>query len=82
MSPVPRASGVVWALAALLLAAGVSAALLADTLALRYERDVSRMVFNDNLQLLDRIRRQTGAVSDSLEIVLASATVPAPNRRW
>ena len=79
----PRASGVVWALAALLLAAaGGSAALLADTLALRYERDVSRMVFNDNIQLLDRIRRQTGAVSDSLEIVLASATVPAPNRPY
>lgn len=72
-----------WGLVVLLLAvAGGSAALLADTLALRYERDVSRMVFNDNLQLLDRIRRQTGAVSDSLETVLASATVPTPNQPY
>lgn len=78
-----RASAVVWALAALLLAvAGGSAMLLADTVSLRYERDVSRMVFNDNLQVLDRIRRQTGAVSDSLATVLASAPLPTPGQPY
>lgn len=78
-----RASAVVWALAALLLAvAGGSAMLLTDTVSLRYERDVSRMVFNDNLQVLDRIRRQTGAVSDSLATVLASAPLPTPGQPY
>jgi hypothetical protein len=48
----------------LLIAGG--ALLVAHTLSLRYERDVSRMVFNDNLQLLDLTRRRLGAVDDSL----------------
>ena len=55
-----------------------SSLLLANTAEVRYERDVTRMVFNDNLQVLEEVRRKVGAVSDSLEEVLSSApTVPA-----
>jgi L,D-transpeptidase-like protein len=38
----------------------------------RHERDVSRMVFNDNVELLERIRLASGAVSDSLASVSAN----------
>jgi hypothetical protein len=43
-----------------------STALFARTALVRHERDVSRMVFNDNLQLLDDVRKSTGALDDSL----------------
>lgn len=67
--------------------------LLATTLEDRYERDVSRMVFNDNVELLDDLRRRAGLQSDSLSRVLASnpeSSVRAPylvvsiedNRLW
>jgi hypothetical protein len=51
--------------------------LAANTLSLRYERDVSRMVFNDNLQLLDVLRRRAGLAEDSLARLIA-ATPGAP----
>jgi hypothetical protein len=50
-----------------------STVLLANTANVRYERDVTRMVFNDNLELLEEVRRTVGAVSDSLESVLSEA---------
>jgi hypothetical protein len=46
--------------------------LIAHTLWLRYERDVSRMVFNDNLELLESLRRRAGLAGDSLSRVLAA----------
>jgi hypothetical protein len=67
------------ALAAALLATGIYAA---DTLMLRYERDVSRMVFNDNLQLLDRLRRENSTGTDSLSFALASTAIPAADRPY
>ncbi|HEX3157335.1 MAG TPA: L,D-transpeptidase [Gemmatimonadaceae bacterium] len=81
---------VAWALfAGIVLFAGLSAALLADAAEVRYERDVTRMVFNDNLEVLNDIRAEVGAVSDSLGKL---ATVPearpylvvsiAENRVW
>lgn len=51
-----------------LLAAG--GVLVASTLALRFERDVARMVFNDNVDLLANIRRQVGASTDSLDALV------------
>ena len=52
--------------------------LAANTLSLRYERDVSRMVFNDNLQLLDLTRRRLGAIDDTLvRLNDSGAEVPA-----
>lgn len=53
-------------LGAILLLMLASTALFARTALVRHERDVSRMVFNDNLQLLDDVRRSTGALGDSL----------------
>lgn len=75
-----RSGGVVaWALivGVIVLAVG-STALLANTLQLRYERDVSRMVFNDNLSVLENVQRELGLRSDSLNAVLASGTEALP----
>ena len=56
-----------WALiGAVLLLMIASTALFARTALVRHERDVSRMVFNDNVQLLDEVRKSTGALDDSL----------------
>ena len=65
---------VAWGLiGALVLVLAGSTLLLANTAEVRYERDVTRMVFNDNLQVLEDVRRKVGAVSDSLQDVLSSA---------
>jgi len=56
-----------------------STALFARTALVRHERDVSRMVFNDNVQLLDEVRKSSGALDDSLATVAsASAEAAAP----
>jgi L,D-transpeptidase catalytic domain len=47
-------------------------ALVRQAAEVRYRRDVTRMVYNDNLDLLDDIRRSAGLESDSLEQRLAS----------
>lgn len=60
-------------IAAVLLLLGVTTVTLASTMRVRYERDVTRMVFNDNLELLDDVRRSVGSKTDSLDKVLASA---------
>ena len=63
---------------AVVLVIGLSTALLAKTADVRYERDVTRMVFNDNVQLLDDVKRKVGLASDSLaEVLSASPTVPS-----
>lgn len=59
-----------------------SAALVGSTLEVRYERDVSRMVFNDNIELLDDLRRRAGLQSDSLTRVLATSTEPFAKRPY
>ena len=51
----------------------VSTALLANTADVRFQRDVTRMVFNDNVELLDDIRKRLGSANDSLVAVLADA---------
>ena len=62
----------VWGLTIVAAATVASAALVVDTLLLRYRRDVTRMVFNDNVELLYRVRRGVGDESDSLARMLAS----------
>ena len=52
------------------LVAIASAALAITTLEIRYERDVSRMVFNDNVELLDELHRRAGSDADSLRLLL------------
>src|SRR5512141_1110962 len=72
----------VWGtLLAFTLAAAASAMLLTKTADLRYERDVNRMVFNDNLGVLEEVKAKLGTSSDSLnhlvgENPVVSATTP------
>ncbi|HEX6965597.1 MAG TPA: L,D-transpeptidase [Gemmatimonadaceae bacterium] len=61
--------------AAVLLGAA-TAALVANTLDVRYHRDIERIVFNRNWDLLDDITAQTGAVTDSLRTALAASPAP------
>jgi hypothetical protein len=50
-----------------------STVLLGETAEARYRRDVSRMVFNDNLELLRQIQAATGQVDDTLSRILAES---------
>jgi len=61
---------------ALLAAMAGSAFFVASVLEVRYERDVSRMVFNDNVEVLDDLRRRAGLESDSLLRLLSSSPEP------
>ena len=44
--------------------------LLADTVEVRYERDIARMVFNDNVELLEDVERTLETETDSLAALL------------
>lgn len=59
-------------------AVGLSVKLLHDTAEFRFERDVNRMVFNDNLDLLNNLRAQAGTESDSMR-KLVEARARGPN---
>lgn len=59
---------VLFALLVLLLVA--SAGLGAATVSARYRRDLARMVFNDNLEVLHDVKRKVGLVSDSLQTIV------------
>ncbi len=74
-------------------AAVASAMLVTRTADLRYERDVNRMVFNDNLGVLNEVKSKLGTTADSLtrlvsENPVVGATTPyivvsiAENRLW
>jgi len=74
---------VVWgALAALGVVVVGSAVVLAITLSVRYERDVTRMVFNDNLELLRGVHLRVGAEADSLGRLLNALPQPATDRPY
>ena len=58
---------IAWGLiGAVLLLMVASTALFARTALKRHERDVSRMVFNDNLQLLEDVKKSSGVLEDSV----------------
>jgi len=63
-------------------AAAVSAMLVTRTAELRYERDVNRMVFNDNLGVLEEVRAKLGTTTDSLKSLLASAPVAVTDQPY
>jgi hypothetical protein len=46
----------------------------------RFERDISRIVYNDNLELLRRLRQHAGAADDSLLALLDSPIDSGPAR--
>jgi hypothetical protein len=70
----PRITVVLAGAAALVITG--SALLLADTMKIRYRRDIDRIVFNRNWELLDAITAQAGATVDSLETALAASPAP------
>lgn len=57
------------------LAIALSAKLLTDTAELRFQRDVNRMVFNDNLSVLEELRAKMGVESDSMRKLLEAPAV-------
>ena len=65
-------------LLAILVAAGATAMMGARTVDARFERDVSRIVFNDNLELLEELRQHAGAADDSLLALLEDDPDSAP----
>lgn len=79
-----RSGGVIaWALiGAVVLLAFASSALFARTALVRHERDVSRMVFNDNVELLERVRMASGALNDSLQSLSTSSDALPANRPY
>ena len=60
-------------IAAVALIFAMSTALLATTADTRYQRDVTRMVFNDNLEVLDDVRKRVGATTDTLREILSTS---------
>jgi len=70
---------VAWGLIlAVILLLGGTGVLLAHTVDVRYQRDVTRMGFNHNLELLNDVRKSVGNVTDSLSKTLES-TAEAPD---
>lgn len=79
-----RGGKLAWGLiAAVLLVFAASAALLASTMDVRFRRDVSRMVFNHNMDVLEDVQRKVGEQRDTLTRLLQAAPeVPAPNQGY
>ena len=61
---------------------GATGVVVASTLEVRYDRDVNRMVFNDNTEVLEQLQRSAGMERDSLERLLSSASGPPPDRPY
>jgi hypothetical protein len=64
----------------LVIAAGTTGLLSARVMDVRFERDISRIVYNDNLELLRRLRQHAGAADDSLLALLDSPIDSGPAR--
>jgi hypothetical protein len=58
-----------------------SAMLLTKTADLRYQRDVNRMVFNDNLGVLQEVKGKLGMITDSLNNLVANPSLQ-PNQPY
>jgi hypothetical protein len=78
-----RLSRLLWALGgAVVVVAIASATLFASTLRVRFERDVARMVFNDNVQLLEQLRHRAGMAQDSLRHAFAASPEPSAHHPY
>ncbi len=79
------ANGGKWVWGTLLAFAGAataSAMLVTKTADLRYERDVNRMVFNDNLGVLEEVKGKLGASTDSLTRLASENPVVSPDQAY
>lgn len=73
----------VWALLiGFVVASALSTTLLARTAVLRYERDVNRMVYNDNLGVLKEVKAKIGETSDSLGRLLSDTISLVANKPY
>src|SRR3954465_276850 len=61
------------------IAAILSVMLLTRTAELRYQRDVNRMVYNDNLGVLNEVKTKLGMTGDSLKALLNETPAEAAN---
>src|SRR5688500_7412474 len=73
-----RRGAVLAVLLALLFAGGATAFMGSRIVDARFERDVSRIVFNDNLELLQELRQHAGAAEDSLLALLETPADTEP----
>jgi hypothetical protein len=70
----------VWMLVAgFVIAAILSVMLLTKTAELRYQRDVNRMVYNDNLGVLNEVKTKLGMTGDTLKALLNESPAEAAN---
>ena len=69
-------------LGALVLLLAASTALLATTADVRFKRDISRIAFNGNWELLEDIRKRVGLVGDSLERALEASPEPPKDQPY
>jgi hypothetical protein len=74
-----RRGAIIPVLLALLFAGGATAFLGSATVDARFERDISRIVFNDNLELLQDLRQHADAAEDSLLALLESPADSEPS---
>jgi len=63
-------------------AAVLSVMLLTRTAELRYQRDVNRMVYNDNLGVLNEIKAKLGMTGDSLKTLLNESPAAAAEQPY
>ena len=63
-------------------AAILSVMLLTRTAELRYQRDVNRMVYNDNLGVLNEVKSKLGMTGDSLKSLLSESPAAAANQPY
>jgi hypothetical protein len=64
------------------IAAVLSVMLLTKTAELRYQRDVNRMVYNDNLGVLNEVKSKLGMTGDSLRALLNETAAEATNQPY
>ena len=65
-----------------ILAAILSVTLLTKTAELRYQRDVNRMVYNDNLGVLSEVKTKLGMTGDSLKTLMNETAGEATNQPY
>jgi hypothetical protein len=73
----------VWALIlGFIVAAVLSVMLLTRTAELRYQRDVNRMVYNDNLDVLNQVKAKLGIAGDILQALMSESPAEAANKPY
>jgi hypothetical protein len=73
----------VWALIlGFIVAAVLSVMLLTRTAELRYQRDVNRMVYNDNLDVLNQVKSKLGMTGDSLKALMSESPAEAATQPY